>query len=95
MNIKTITATLALTTLAFTLSAQAHSPSEHMQDAEAPNCATMETMDHSKMKMDDPMMQAMMKQCTQAMHEDDQHESESPDEHMQDGNTDHTEHKHR
>tara|TARA_R110000782_G_scaffold172559_3_gene264183 strand:+ start:449 stop:730 length:282 start_codon:yes stop_codon:yes gene_type:complete len=54
---------IAISTLAFTLSAQAHDPKEHMNNAEKPDCAAMENMDHSKMDMNDPVMQAMMKQC--------------------------------
>ena len=57
MRSKFLTLSIAISTLAFTLSAQAHDPKEHM------NNAAMENMDHSKMDMNDPVMQAMMKQC--------------------------------
>jgi uncharacterized protein involved in copper resistance len=63
MRSKFITLSIAISTLAFTLSAQAHDPKEHMDNAEKPDCAAMENMDHSKMDMNDPVMQAMMKQC--------------------------------
>ncbi len=63
MRSKFITMSIAISTLAFTLSAQAHDPKEHMDNAEKPDCAAMENMDHSKMDMNDPVMQAMMKQC--------------------------------
>ena len=63
MRSKFITLSIAISTLAFTLSAQAHDPKEHMNNAEKPDCAAMENMDHSKMDMNDPVMQAMMKQC--------------------------------
>ncbi len=63
MRSKFITMSIAISTLAFTLSAQAHDPKEHMNNAEKPDCAAMENMDHSKMDMSDPVMQAMMKQC--------------------------------
>ena len=63
MRSKFITLSIAISTLAFTLSAQAHDPKEHMNNAEKPDCAAMENMDHSKMDMSDPVMQAMMKQC--------------------------------
>ncbi len=52
--------------ISFTLTAgfaQAHSPEEHAQNGEDPNCAAMQTMDHSNMDMDDPVMQAMMEKC--------------------------------
>tara|TARA_R110002049_G_scaffold29552_17_gene100455 strand:- start:3678 stop:3944 length:267 start_codon:yes stop_codon:yes gene_type:complete len=67
MKIKTLTFIVALSTLAFTLSAQAHDPKEHMKDAEKPDCAAMKNMDHSKMDMQDPIAQAMMKQCMGSM----------------------------
>ena len=63
MRSKFITMSIAISMLAFTLSAQAHDPKEHMKNAEKPDCAAMENMDHSKMDMNDPVMQAMMKQC--------------------------------
>ena len=63
MRSKFTTMSIAVSTLAFILSAQAHDPKEHMNNAEKPDCAAMENMDHSKMDMNDPLMQAMMKQC--------------------------------
>jgi len=32
------------------------------------NCEMMKTMDHSKMDMNDPVAQAMMKKCMNKMH---------------------------
>lgn len=65
--------------------ALAHEPEKHMKDAEKPNCAAMKDMDDSKMDMNDPVMQAMMKQCMESMHADDE-ASETPaddqDQHM-------------
>lgn len=52
--------------------------SEHMnhdtpvKDASKPNCAAMNEMDHSKMDMADPAMQAMMKKCMQSTDVDDE-----------------------
>lgn len=60
---------------------QAHDPKEHMKDAEQPNCAAMKDMDHSKMDMKDPVMQAMMKQCMGSMHTDNEASEASPDDH--------------
>ena len=54
---------VALPALLLALSAQAHDPKEHMKEAQAPDCAAMKDMDHSKMDMKDPVMQAMMKKC--------------------------------
>lgn len=49
----------------FTASAvNAHSPEMHKKNnAEKPKCETMNSMDHSTMDMNDPIMKAMMKQC--------------------------------
>ncbi|HNP34362.1 MAG TPA: hypothetical protein PKK10_00805 [Woeseiaceae bacterium] len=76
MKTKTLSFAIALSTFAFALSAQAHDPKEHMKDAENPDCSAMKNMDHSKMDMDDPVMQAMMKQCMQDMQHDEASESD-------------------
>lgn len=54
---------VALPALMLALSAQAHNPEEHMNKGQAPNCAAMKDMYHSKMDMNDPVMQAMMQKC--------------------------------
>ena len=51
---------IALPALVLTLTAQAHDPKEHMNEKQTPDCAAMKEMDHSKMNMNDPVMQAMM-----------------------------------
>lgn len=44
--------------------ANAHDPALHKKEnAEKPNCESMQNMDHSTMDMNDPVMQAMIKQC--------------------------------
>ncbi|MAS36268.1 MAG: hypothetical protein CL610_19850 [Anaerolineaceae bacterium] len=63
MKRKILSPILLLAALGVAFSAQAHDPKEHMKDAESPNCAAMKDMDHSKMDMNDPVMQAMVKQC--------------------------------
>lgn len=65
------------------LSAQAHEPGEHMKDAEQPDCAAMKVMDHSKMDMDDPVMQAMMQRCMDEMHQDETGSDASHADHAQ------------
>jgi hypothetical protein len=70
MKYKSLSWLLAAPALALTLSVQAHDPKEHMKDTEQPDCAAMKDMDHSKMDMNDPVMQAMMKKCMGAMHGD-------------------------
>lgn len=55
----------------------AHDPAEHTKTVEAPDCEAMKKMDHSKMNMNDPVMQAMMKKCSPAHaehKEGDQHQ---------------------
>jgi hypothetical protein len=44
----------------------AHDPAEHAKTAETPDCDAMKKMDHSKMDMNDPVMQALMKKCSAA-----------------------------
>lgn len=63
MKMKLTPPILLITLFTTAMSAQAHDPKEHMKDAEKPDCSAMKDMDHSKMDMDDPVMQAMMKQC--------------------------------
>ena len=67
---------------------QAHSPELHKKEnAEKPNCEAMNNIDHSKMDMNDPVMQAMMKQCMgddhgsghlRDSHHGDDHNQEKP-----------------
>ena len=80
MKGKHFSSLIALTTLAIAFSVQAHDPKEHMKDAEKPDCAAMKNMDHSKMDMSDPMMQAMMKQCMNEMNHDMSTSNVAPDE---------------
>lgn len=68
MNIKHFVTIVGLAALGIAFSAQAHDPEEHMKDAEQPHCATLKTMDQSTMDGNDPVQQAMMKQCMQDMH---------------------------
>ena len=96
---KLLSPVLVLAALGVTFSAQAHDPKEHMKDAENPNCAAMKDMDHSKMDMSDPVMQAMMKQCMKDMHHDDDsramnHDDASDDGHKEGSGEQHSEHQH-
>ena len=96
MKRKLLSPVLVLAALGVTFSAQAHDPKEHMKDAENPNCAAMKDMDHSKMDMSDPVMQAMMKQCMKDMHHGDDshtmgHDDASDDDHQDEQ---HSEHQH-
>lgn len=80
---------VALPALLLALSAQAHDPKEHMMEAQAPDCAAMKDMDHSKIDMKDPVMQAMMQKCMKAIHKDEEgtHEANGDK-----GQTDHGNH---
>jgi len=53
----------------------AHDPAEHAKTAEAPDCDAMKKMDHSKMDMDDPVMQALMKKCSAKSADNDPHKN--------------------
>ncbi len=78
---------LAVPALLLAVSAYAHDPAEHMKDNEGqkPDCSAMKNMDHSKIDMDDPVMQAMMQKCMKQMHgdqtqgEDDHSAHQQPD----------------
>lgn len=70
MKRQTLTNLIVLPALLMILSAQAHDPEEHSKEGQAPDCAYMKDMDHSKMDKDDPVMQAMMQKCTKAMDHD-------------------------
>lgn len=96
MKMKLFAPLLALTVFAIALSVQAHDPKEHMKDAEKPDCSAMRDMDHSKMDMDDPVMQAIMKKCMKDMHHGkDKNESDSEHSHDDNKNEDeHAEHQH-
>ncbi len=78
MTSKTHTVLLALPALTLAFAAQAHDPKEHMTNAEAPDCAAMNTMNHGEMDMNDPIVMAMMQQCMSATeHSQDQSEEGS------------------
>ena len=68
-NILTFCAAALATLLA--TSVLAHDPKEHAGETEKPKCSAMKNMDHSKMNMDDPVMQAMMKKCMSQMNHDE------------------------
>ena len=64
MKLSKSVAALSLSTMFMLGTSTAHDPSMHQeQPAEKPKCEMMKGMDHSKMKKDDPVMQAMMKKC--------------------------------
>ena len=67
MKTQTLPRVLAISSLLFALSAQAHDPKEHMQNAEQADCTAMNDMDQSKMDMNDPVTQAMMEKCKKGM----------------------------
>lgn len=89
MKILYLSLAVLLISLHMTFSAQAHDPKEHMKEAEKPDCAAMKNMDHSKMDMNDPVMQAMMKQCMKDQHQDVGH----GEEHSNGSDDNHKEHK--
>lgn len=97
MKLKRFSTFIVLAALGMALSAQAHDPKEHTKDAEKPDCAAMKNMDHSKMDMKDPVMQAMMKQCMKDMqHDGSDHEASETDHqgHQKGSGEQHSEHQH-
>jgi hypothetical protein len=66
LSYKQMTNTLGVVIGSFFIitTANAHDASMHKKDtAQKPQCETMDNIDHSKMDMNDPIMQAMMQQC--------------------------------
>ena len=65
----TIRIALSAAVLAIAQSAFAHDPAEHAREAaeakKGANCAAMKNMDASKMNPNDPVMKAMMAQCSE------------------------------
>ncbi len=97
MTIKRFNPIILLAALGLTLTVQAHSPKEHMTDAEQPNCKSMSNMDHTKMDTNDPVMQAMMKQCMKGMHPNESEQEEAQLDPQDDGKRSaeqHSEHQH-
>ena len=77
MNTKTIYTIITAASLFTATFANAHEPSKHAATKTKPNCEAMHKMDSSAMDMNDPVMQAMMKQCGKpdmANHHDKQDE---------------------
>lgn len=64
MKLTSISGVVAMSALILAFAAEAHDPEEHMKSADKPDCAAMKDMDHAGMDMKDPVMQAMMQQCT-------------------------------
>lgn len=65
--------------LLLALNASAHEPEKHAKNAEAPDCAALQHMNHDEMDKDDPVMQAMMEQCMSDMQAMDGHSESSED----------------
>lgn len=77
---------LGIPALFLAMNAFAHDPKEHMKEAQQkPDCAAMKDMDHSKMDMNDPVMQAMMQKCMKDPHQDDPASNGTHDGHPQQG----------
>lgn len=79
---------LSCATLLLSATAHAHDPKEHMKDAQSPDCAAMQGMDHEKMDMEDPVMVAMMSQCMSAMAHAEHTEVEESDSHADHSHSD-------
>ena len=62
---------LSASALLLSAAAFAHDPSEHKMEEQKPDCSAMQKMDHSKMNINDPVMQAMMQKCMKGMHEEE------------------------
>lgn len=69
------TLTILTSSILLASNGYAHAPELHKENknAEKPKCEAMQDMDHSKMDMNDPITQAMMKQCMAENHGADTH----------------------
>ncbi|EGG93740.1 hypothetical protein IMCC1989_813 [gamma proteobacterium IMCC1989] len=66
------TLTILTSSILLASNVYAHAPELHKKkNAEKPKCEAMKDMDHSKMDMNDPITQAMMKQCMASEHHGD------------------------
>tara|TARA_R110002072_G_scaffold13418_7_gene56189 strand:+ start:19686 stop:19958 length:273 start_codon:yes stop_codon:yes gene_type:complete len=72
MHNRIVKTLLGISLVFFVLTATAHDPKEHTKEQQAPDCASMKDM---KMKMNDPITQAMMQQCEKDMHAMDAEEA--------------------
>lgn len=81
----TLTTLFILTSGIFlTNNVYAHAPELHKKEnAEKPKCEAMKNMDHSTMDMNDPIIQAMMKQCmsSDSHNDDDDHKESKKEKH--------------
>ncbi len=68
---------LSLIVLSTSTTAFAHDPSEHKNDSEQPNCEALNTMDHTKMDVNDPIIQAIMEQCGTHHNHEQNHQDKS------------------
>lgn len=74
----------------------AHEQGNHSETGNdhGPNCAAMKGMDHSKMDMNDPVMQAMMQKCMS--HDMDDHDMDGHSmDHMNSSDANKTEMQHQ
>ncbi|PCK07283.1 MAG: hypothetical protein COA42_15105 [Alteromonadaceae bacterium] len=69
----------ALLGVSLAVNTLAHDPKEHMKKSEKADCSTMGGMDHSKMDMNDPVMQAIMKKCMPEVNHDEKAAEDSHD----------------
>jgi hypothetical protein len=65
---------LGLAAVLVVTTAHAHDPSEHKKGAEKPDCAALAQSNRSAMDMNDPIMQAMRKQCMDEYQDDKKEE---------------------
>ncbi len=75
---------LGLSSTLYVMSALAHDSKEHMVKSEQLDCSPMKKMDHSKMDMNDPVMQAIMKKCMGQMRHGDSYGATKQDETSED-----------
>ena len=63
MKTNTLQIIFLISLVSISLFTQAHDMKEHMKNLEEPKCETVQSMKKDLQNMDDPVMQAIMKQC--------------------------------
>ncbi|MEZ5447170.1 MAG: hypothetical protein R3F45_15565 [Gammaproteobacteria bacterium] len=81
MNRRNFAVVTVLLAMLFTSAARAHDPAEHAAEAAAPDCRALGDAVNGPMDRNDPVIQAMMKQCGEAADRSHGHDGESPDHH--------------
>lgn len=91
MNIAKISVFLVAATLSLS-TAYAHSTKDRSKEPKTPQCDSMKDMNHAEMDMNDPLTQALMRQCAADEKTKDSKELERSNRNPMTNNSDHSGH---